>query len=148
MKKHIYESEFKTGPSASIKQQMLFSTDTKYAFSEGYEFIKTSDGITFQILDSENLIETNITEEMLQSAYSAMEKNTFSKPETVEFDPEAVEGSSTAELLNHNLFLIQSIINNTLSQEDDIKLSQVKTMIALTHLSNMLFEGAQNVKPN
>lgn len=142
MKKYIYESEFRTGPEATKKQQMLFATDTAYALSEGYEFIKTSDGVTFQLLDSSNLIQVDVTEEMLQSAYAAMEEETFSEPEVMDFDPEAVESTSADELLNHNLFLIQSIINNTLSQEDDIKLSQVKTMIALTHLSNMLLEGS------
>lgn len=138
MKKHIYESEFKTGPEASVKQQMLFSTDTKYAFSAGYQFIKTSDGLTFQILDAENLIETDITEEMLQSAYAAME----AEPEVLEFDPDSVESKDADDLLNHNLFLIQSIINNTLSQKKDITPQQVETMLKLGHLSNMLLEGS------
>lgn len=135
MSKLIYTSEFKTGPEATKKQQMLFAADTEFALSEGYVYIKASDGFIFQMVDAENLIEVPYTEEQILAA----EQDIVEVPKEVEFDPELTNAD---ELLNHNLFLIQSIINNTLSQKEPITISQVKTMTGLAVLSNQLLAGS------
>ena len=59
MTPRIYTSSFRTGENATKKQQMLFATDTAYALSEGYQFIRDCDGDLFQIVDEHNLLQVS-----------------------------------------------------------------------------------------
>ena len=108
---------------------MLFATDVKYAFSEGYEFIQDSTGMTFSILADNKLVEVDVTEEELQAA-AAIEQD------------EVVEDLPSEEYCTecHNIMLIDGIINNTLSQTDPITPQQAETMIKLAHLKEMLLK--------
>ena len=129
MKQFIYISEFNAQNESTKKQAMLFATDVKYAFSEGYEFIQDSTGMTFSILADNKLVEVDVTEEELQAA-AAIEQD------------EVVEDLPSEEYCTecHNIMLIDGIINNTLSQTDPITPQQAETMIKLAHLKEMLLK--------
>lgn len=131
MKQFIYQSDFKAGPEATKKQNKLFNADLEFAMDEGYEFIKTSDGVTFQIVDPDNIIEVDVTEEDLQNLDQAMDKLN----ETVD---ELLEDSEEICTECHNLMLIDGILNNTLSKKEDITPQQADTMIKLAQLKHLL----------
>lgn len=135
MKKFIYESDFKVGPEATKKQEMLFTADLEFAISEGYEFIQPKEGPVLQVLAPNRLVEVDVTEEELQEAASlALE----SEPTEVELDPTDEEGSEEYCVHCHNLMLIDQIINNTLLQKTPIMPQQADTMLKLAALSNTL----------
>ena len=119
MEPTIYTSSFRTGPNATKKQQMLFATDTAYALSEGYSFIRDSKGVLFQMLDAHNLIEVD-------------EHNDFRTPKETSFDPtaenEPVEDTN-CELTD--LEAIDRIISTTLHQDSPITVDQAKSMFYL-----------------
>ena len=121
MEPTIYTSSFRTGPNATKKQQMLFATDTAYALSEGYEFIRDSKGILFAIIDEHNLIEID-------------EHNDFRTPKETSFDPtaenEPVEDTDREETLT-DLEAIDRIISTTLHQDSPITVDQAKSMFYL-----------------
>ena len=132
MKKFIYVSEFKVGPEATKKQTMLFHTDLAFAISEGYEYIQPKDGPVLKIINNNELVEVEITEEELAAAAEL----SHSAPEQVEFDPTDEEYCIHC----HNLMLIDQIINNTLRQTNDITPEQADTMLKLAHLAKLLDE--------
>ena len=119
MEPTIYTSSFRTGPNATKKQQMLFATDTAYALSEGYEFIRDSKGILFAIIDEHNLIEMD-------------ESGECKAPKETSFDPtaenEPVEDTN-CELTD--LEAIDRIISTTLHQDSPITVDQAKSMFYL-----------------
>ena len=116
MEPKIYTSSFRTGPNATKKQQMLFATDTAYALSEGYEFIRDSNGSLFAIIDEHNLIEID-------------EHNDFRTPKETSFDPTA-ENEPVEETLT-DLEAIDRIISTTLHQDSPITVDQAKSMLYL-----------------
>ena len=82
MKKFIYVSDLKFGPDATKKQEFLFKADLEFAISEGYEYIQPKDGPVLKIINNNELVEVEVTEEELQSQGEV-------NPEQVEFDPNA-----------------------------------------------------------
>ena len=82
MKKFIYVSDLKFGPDATKKQEFLFKADLEFAISEGYEYIQPKDGLVFKIVNNNELVEVDVTEEELQSQAEV-------NPTQVEFDPNA-----------------------------------------------------------
>ena len=82
MKKFIYVSDLKFGPDATKKQEFLFKADLEFAISEGYKYIQPKDGPVLKIINNNELVEVDITEEELQSQAEV-------SPEQVEFDPNA-----------------------------------------------------------
>lgn len=119
MEQKIYTSSFRTGPNATKKQQMLFATDTAYALSEGYKFIKDSTGVLFEIIDAHNLLEVDNTDSC----------DGCSEPKEVSFDPSfdgkpASDGSTPLT----DIEAIDRIISNTLHQDSPITVDQVKSM--------------------
>ena len=116
MEPKIYTSSFRTGPDATKKQQMLFATDTVYALSEGYNYIRDSKGVLFEIADAHNLIEID-------------EHNDFRNPKETSFDPTA-ENESVEETLT-DLQAIDRIISTTLHQDSPITVDQAKSMFYL-----------------
>lgn len=68
MKQHIYISKFPASPEATKRQQIHFEADADFAYSENYKFIKSSDDMTFQFMDKDNLVEVDVTEEQLVAA--------------------------------------------------------------------------------
>jgi hypothetical protein len=143
MKQTIYVSQFRTGPEATKKQQMLFATDTAYALSEGYNFIRDSQERVFQILDENNLLEVELVEETIQ------------EPSEVGFDPDMAAGCDEGDCgepeeyededycLNcHNIELIDGILNNTLKQTSDITPLQADSMLKLAALQKILMGEA------
>ena len=131
MKKFIYVSEFKVGPEATKKQTMLFHTDLAFAISEGYGYIQPKEGPVFAIVDSNTIVEVDVTEEELQAAATLSKE-----PTEVEFDPTETEEEYCINC--HNLMLIDQIINNTLSQDSNITPQQADTMLKLAQLSILL----------
>lgn len=132
MKKFIYVSDLKFGPDATKKQTFLFKADLDFAISEGYEYIQLKEGPVFQILGPNEIVEVDVTEEDLVMAAELSQ----SAPEQIEFDPTDEEYCIHC----HNLMLIDQIINNTLSQTNNITPQQADTMIKLAHLAKMLNE--------
>ena len=116
MEPKIYTSSFRTGPNATKKQQMLFATDTAYALSEGYEFIRDSKGVLFAIIDEHNLIEMD-------------ESGECKAPKETSFDPTA-ENEPVEETLT-DLEAIDRIISTTLHQDSPITVDQAKSMFYL-----------------
>ena len=116
MEPTIYTSSFRTGPNATKKQQMLFATDTAYALSEGYEFIRDSKGVLFAIIDEHNLIEMD-------------ESGECKAPKETSFDPTA-ENEPVEETLT-DLEAIDRIISTTLHQDSPITVDQAKSMFYL-----------------
>lgn len=80
MKKFIYVSDFKFGPDATKKQEFLFKADLEFAISEGYNYIQPKDGPVLKIINNNELVEVEVTEEELQSQAEV-------NPTQVEFDP-------------------------------------------------------------
>ena len=128
MKQIIYLSTFQASPDATKRQQMLFATDVSYAISEGYDFIKSSDNMTFQIVDDNELIEVNITEEDLQTGYL----NQLAQQDGDDCDD--CDDDEDYCIACHNIMLIDGIINNTLSGKQDFTPDKVDTMLKLAHL--------------
>ena len=124
----IYLSTFQASPEATKRQQMLFATDVSYAISEGYDFIKSSDNMTFQIVDDNELIEVNITEEDLQTGYL----NQLAQQDGDDCDD--CDDDEDYCIACHNIMLIDEIINNTLSKAEDITPQQADTMLKLATL--------------
>lgn len=82
MKKFIYVSDLKFGPDATKKQEFLFKADLEFAISEGYNYIQPKDGPVLKIVNNNELVEVEVTEEELQSQAEV-------NPAQVEFDPNA-----------------------------------------------------------
>ncbi len=82
MKKFIYVSDLKFGPDATKKQEFLFKADLEFAISEGYNYIQPKDGPVLKIINNNELVEVDVTEEELQSQAEV-------NPTQVEFDPNA-----------------------------------------------------------
>ncbi len=82
MKKFIYVSDLKFGPDDTKKQEFLFKADLEFAISEGYEYIQPKDGPVLKIINNNELVEVDVTEEELQSQGEV-------NPAQVEFDPDA-----------------------------------------------------------
>ncbi len=82
MKKFIYVSDLKFGPDATKKQEFLFKADLEFAISEGYNYIQPKDGPVLKIVNNNELVEVDVTEEELQSQAEI-------NPTQVEFDPNA-----------------------------------------------------------
>ena len=131
MKNFIYKSDFKVGPEATKKNDMLFKADLAFAISEGYGYIQPKEGPVFAIVDSNTIIEVDVTEEELQAAATLS-----NEPTEVEFDPTETEEEYCISC--HNLMLIDQIINNTLSQDSNITPQQADTMLKLAQLSILL----------
>ena len=81
MKKFIYVSDLKFGPDATKKQEFLFKADLEFAISEGYNYIQPKDGPVLKIVNNNELVEVEVTEEELQSQAEV-------NPTQVEFDPD------------------------------------------------------------
>lgn len=127
MKKFIYASDLKFGPDATKKQTFLFKADVEFAISEGYEYIQPKDGPVLKIISNNELVEVEVTEEELQAQAKV-------NPTQVEFDPTEEDYCIHC----HNLMLIDQIINNTLSQTDNITPQQADTMLKLAYLARIL----------
>ena len=149
MTPRIYTSSFRTGENATKKQQMLFATDTAFALSEGYQFIKDCDGDLFQIVDEHNLLQ--VSEEELFNQSPRTEKDptvcSFNPDEWDEFDScncscssEDAEGTEEDFLcLNcDNIDTIDLIIYDTLNQAALIRSSQLDSLIKLAKLKLLL----------
>ena len=127
----IYKSSFRTGPDATKKQQMLFATDTAYALSEGYTLIQDSQGVVFQIIDEQNLLELG---PVVDERTNGLEQ----EPATTTFDPQS-KGFTPLS----NLEAIDKIINTTLNQEHFLRAEQVDALLKLGQLKVML--GSTNL---
>lgn len=126
---HIYISKFPASPEATKRQQVHFEADVKFAQSEGYNFIKSSDNMTFQILEDNNLIEVDVTEEQLQNIQINLE-SIAKELDKLDDDDYCIQC--------HNLMLIDQIINNTLLQEGKLSTDSCDNMLKLAHLRQML----------
>ena len=128
MKQHIYISKFPASPEATKRQQMHFEADVNFAYSEEYSFIKSSDNLTFQIVNPTELIEVDVTEEQLQAVAENMHT--------------LVEELSSSEedycIQCHNIMLIDQIINNTLLQDGKLTPSSCDNMLKLAQLKQIL----------
>ena len=151
MTPRIYTSSFRTGENATKKQQMLFATDTAYALSEGYQFIKDCDGDLFQIVDEHNLLQVSEDELFNQSPRTEKDPTvcSFNPDEWDESDScncscsgEDVEGTEEDFLcLNcDNIDTIDLIIYNTLNQATLIRSSQLDSLIKLAKLKLLLVQ--------
>ena len=130
MKKFIYVSDFKFGPDATKKQAFLFEADLEFAIFEGYKYIQPVDGPVLKIINNNELVEVDVTEEEL----AADAELSHSAPKQVEFDPTDEEYCIHC----HNLMLIDQVINNTLRQTNEITPQQADTMLKLAHLAKVL----------
>ena len=149
MTPRIYTSSFRTGENATKKQQMLFATDTAYALSEGYQFIKDCDGDLFQIVDEHNLLQVSEDELFNQSPRTEQDPTvcSFNPDEWDESDScncscsgEDAEGTEEDFVcLNcDNIDTIDLIIYNTLNQAALIRSSQLDSLIKLAQLKLLL----------
>ena len=149
MTPRIYTSSFRTGENATKKQQMLFATDTAFALSEGYQFIKDCDGDLFQIIDECNLLQVSEDELFNQSPRTEQDPTvcSFNPDEWDESDScncscsgEDAEGTEEDFLcLNcDNIDTIDLIIYNTLNQGTLIRSSQLDSLIKLAKLKLLL----------
>ena len=145
----IYTSSFRTGENATKKQQMLFATDTAFALSEGYQFIRDCDGDLFQIVDEHNLLQVSEDELFNQSPRTEQDPTvcSFNPDEWDESDScncscsgEDAEGTEEDFLcLNcDNIDTIDLIIYNTLNQGTLIRSSQLDSLIKLAKLKLLL----------
>ena len=145
----IYTSSFRTGENATKKQQMLFATDTAFALSEGYQFIRDCDGDLFQIVDEHNLLQVSEDELFNQSPRTEQDPTvcSFNPDELDESDScncscsgEDAEGTEEDFLcLNcDNIDTIDLIIYNTLNQATLIRSSQLDSLIKLAKLKLLL----------
>jgi DNA-directed RNA polymerase alpha subunit len=121
----IYVSAFKSGPEATDKQQLHFETDILFAFENGYEVIQDANGLTFEIYSPTYIVECDL--EKLTKKYEDIAKELL---EDVDSD---VECTNCA-----NIYAIDQIINNTLSQAENITPQQTDTMLKLAQLRLML----------
>ena len=126
MEPKIYTSSFRTGPDATKKQQMLFATDTVYALSEGYNYIRDSKGVLFEIADAHNLIEIGEIDECAGCT-------TYCEPKEASFDPTA----GTEEHLP-DIQAIDRIISNTLHKDSPITVDQAKSMYYLAQVKLLM----------
>lgn len=133
MKQFIYISKFPASPEATKRQQVHFGADVAFAESEGYDFIKSSDDMTFQILDDNNLIEVDVTEEQLQNMQINLESIVDELNQLADTDED-----DDYCIQCHNLMLIDQIINNTLLQDDKLSTDSCDNMLKLAHLKQML----------
>ena len=149
MTPRIYTSSFRTGENATKKQQMLFATDTAFALSEGYQFIKDCDGDLFQIVDEHNLLQVSEDELFNQSPRTEQDPTvcSFNPDEWDESDScncswssKDAEGTEEDFLcLNcDNIDTIDLIIYNTLNQATLIRSSQLDSLIKLAQLKLLL----------
>ena len=129
MKQLIYISKFQASPEATKRHQIHFEADVAFAKSEGYNFIKSSDDMTFQILDDNNLIEVDVTEEQLQNMQINLE-SIAEELDKLDDDDYCIQC--------HNLMLIDQIINNTLLQEGKLSPDSCDNMLKLAQLRQML----------
>lgn len=129
MAQFIYLSKFPASPEATKRQQIHFEADVKFAQSEGYNFIKSSDKMTFQILEDNNLIEVDVTEEQLQNIQINLE-SIAEELDKLDDDDYCIQC--------HNLMLIDQIINNTLLQEGKLSPDSCDNMLKLAQLRQML----------
>ena len=145
----IYTSSFRTGENATKKQQMLFATDTAFALSQGYQFIRDCDGDLFQIVDEHNLLQVSEDELFNQSPRTEQDPTvcSFNPDEWDESDScncscfgEDAEGTEEDFLcLNcDNIDTIDIIIYNTLNQATLIRSSQLDSLIKLAKLKLLL----------
>ena len=134
MKKFIYVSDFKVGPEATKKQNMLFFTDLTFAISEGYDYIQSKEGPVFRVVDEDHIVEVEVTEEELQAAADTLVK----QPKEVEFGPEDTLEQSEYCIHHHNLMLIDQVINNTLLQKESITPQQADSMLKLAQVKSIL----------
>ena len=145
----IYTSSFRTGENATKKQQMLFATDTAFALSQGYQFIKDCYGDLFQIVDEHNLLQVSEDELFNQSPRTEQDPTvcSFNPDEWDESDScncscsgEDAEGTEEDFLcLNcDNIDTIDLIIYNTLNQATLIRSSQLDSLIKLAKLKLLL----------
>ena len=145
----IYTSSFRTGENATKKQQMLFATDTAFALSEGYQFIRDCDGDLFQIVDEHNLLQVSEDELFNQSPRTEQDPTvcSFNPDEWDESDScncscsgEDAEGTEEDFLcLNcDNIDTIDLIIYNTLNQATLLRSSQLDSLIKLAQLKLLL----------
>lgn len=149
MTPRIYTSSFRTGENATKKQQMLFATDTAFALSEGYQFIRDCDGDLFQIVDEYNLLQ--VSEDELFNQSPRTEKD----PTVCSFNPDEWDESDSCNCncsgedaedteedflcLNcYNIDTIDLIIYNTLNQATPIRSSQLDSLIKLAQLKLLL----------
>lgn len=131
MKQFIYISKFPASPEATKRQQVHFVADVAFAESEGYDFIKSSDDMTFQILDDNNLIEVDVTEEQLQNMQINLE--------SIVDDLDQLEDIDENYCIQcHNLMLIDQIINNSLLQGGKLSTDTCDNMLKLARLKELL----------
>ena len=151
MTPRIYVSSFRTGENATKKQQMLFATDTAFALSEGYQFIRDCDGDLFQIVDEHNLLQVSEDELFNQSPRTEKDPTvcSFNPDEWDESDScncscsgEDAEGTEEDFVcLNcDNIDTIDLIIYNTLNQATLIRSSQLDSLIKLAKLKLLLVQ--------
>ena len=133
MKQLIYISKFPASPEATKRQQVHFEADVKFAKSEGYNFIKSSDDMTFQILDDNNLMEVDVTEEQLQNMQINLESIVDELNQLADTDED-----DDYCIQCHNLMLIDQIINNTLLQDGKLSPESCDNMLKLAHLKQLL----------
>ena len=134
MKKFIYVSDFKVGPEATKKQNMLFFTDLAFAISEGYDYIQSKEGPVFRVVDENHIVEVEVTEEDLQAAADTLVK----QPTKIDFGPDGEDTQSDYCVCHHNLLLIDQVINNTLRQKTDLREDQIESMLKLAQLKYIL----------
>lgn len=138
MEKKIYTSSFRTGENATKKQQMLFATDTAYALSEGYSFIKDCDGDTFKIVDAHNLIQ--VGDDLEEDCSDC---DCCKEPTVADFDPThsnmgATRTSEKTVSNRKNYETIDLVIHNTLNQKTTLRADQIDSMLKLGQLKAIL----------
>jgi len=135
MKQFIYISKYPASPEATELQLAHFDTDVKFALKSDYSYIKSKDGLTFQIMDEDNIVEVDVTEEELQTVWENMHE-LLSEPEVTELP----EDDDDYDVQLHNLMLIDKIINNTLLQEGKLSSESLDSMLKLVALKHALMD--------
>ena len=135
MKQFIYISKYPASPEATELQLAHFDTDVKFALANDYSHIKSKDGLTFQIIDEDNIVEVDVTEEELQNTWENMHE-LLSEPEVTELP----EDDDDYDVQLHNLMLIDKIINNTLLQEGKLSSESLDSMLKLVALKHALMD--------
>ena len=148
MKQYIYKSDFNFGPDSTEKKEVLFGADLDYAISKDYRYIQTSDERVFRIDANDELTKVDVTEEGLQKHAVNQQKLLDSLKSIVDAQEAEAEAKHTEQDCSaydkseHNLRLIDGIINNTLSTKvEKINSDQADTMLKLAHLKLMLIES-------
>ena len=141
MKKFIYRSRFQASPEVTELQLSHFYTDVKFAFANDYNFIESLDGLKFQIIDEDNLIEVDVTEEELQNVQENLNKlnELLNDPEITEL-PDEDDEDENYDIRLHNIMLIDQIINNTLLQNGKLSSESCDNMLKLAELKRKLME--------